>query len=291
MERERLNHDSLATSLNWAKQDIEQRLWFPGARYTRVNTLLAMLLGALTSVAFYALVIPFPNSTIHGMFTQQGPIPYSIVLLSSWSLAILILKWRKLKFQRRALMLKIIPPDAAFVLSAANVDIVIDRIYQIVDHPKYFILFHRIVVALANLKNLGRVSDVDEILRTQADNDEASIDNSYSLVGGFVWAIPVLGFIGTVLGLSAAIGEFGNVLQASDDLTQIKEGLRLVTGGLSMAFVTTLQALVAALVIQLLLTFLRKSELEFLEECAEYCTAHIVNRLRIMPYDHVNSTT
>jgi biopolymer transport protein ExbB/TolQ len=198
---------------------------------------------------------------------------------------ILLMKWRKLAYQRRALEYAVTPNDADFVLSAANVDHVIDRIYDIADDPKNFALYNRIVVALANLKNLGRVGDVDEILRSQAEGDDAAVETSYGIVSGFVWAIPVLGFIGTVQGLSDAIGGFGAVLDTAKDVKQITDNLRGVTAGLTKAFVTTLVALVAALAIQLLLTFLKKSEQEFLDDCSAYCTNQIVNRLRIMPFE------
>src|SRR5690606_19308079 len=115
--------------------------------------------------------------------------------------------------------------------------------------------------------------------------DESTMETSYSLLVGFIWAIPVLGFIGTVLGLSEAIGGFGAVLGESHDISQIANSLRTVTGGLATAFETTLEALVAALAIQILFTFLRKSEEEFLDECAEYCQVHVVNRLRMTPFD------
>ena len=73
-------------------------------------------------------------------------------------------------------------------------------------------------------------------------------------------------------------------MESAEDLTQIKSSLQGVTGGLATAFETTLQALVAALIIQLLLTFLKKSEEEFLDACSEYGVRNVVNRLRIMPY-------
>ena len=110
------------------------------------------------------------------------------------------------------------------------------------------------------------------------------METSYSLLRGFIWAIPVLGFIGTVLGLSQAIGGFGEVLGTNNDMSQITSSLKIVTSGLATAFETTLEALVAALAIQLLFTFLKKHEEEFLDDCAEYCHRHVVNRLRIMPY-------
>ena len=156
------------------------------------------------------------------------------------------------------------------------------QVYATVDDPRHFILFNRIVVALSNLRNLGRVTDVDTILRSQAEQDESAVETSYSLVQGFVWAIPVLGFIGTVLGLSEAIGQFSGVLGAGSDVEQISGALKGVTAGLATAFETTLQALVAALVLQLMITSLRKAEEEFLDEAMDYCLRFVVGRLRIV---------
>lgn len=281
---------ALDLPLPWARRDIEQRLMFQGGRHTKVNTLLAFLIGLLLSIGFYAALIPLRQAgpaakEFAHMFTGMGSIPYWIVFFSNWSLAILFLKWRKLALQREALRFEIVPRDPAFVLSGANVDVVIDEMYRIVDEPANFVLFNRIAVALANLRNLGRIGDVDEILRSQSESDADSAESSYGVIGGFIWAIPVLGFIGTVLGLSQAISEFGSLVQSQQGMDQIKAALQKVTGGLSTAFVTTLQALVAALAIQLLLTFLKKNEQEFLEECNEYCTTKVVNRLRIMPFE------
>lgn len=111
------------------------------------------------------------------------------------------------------------------------------------------------------------------------------MDTSYLLLGGFIWAIPILGFIGTVLGLSIAIGNFSAVIsEDAGEGNALQEGLQKVMGGLGTAFDTTMEALVGALIIQLLTTFVRKSEQEFMDSCSEYCVRHIVNRLRIMPY-------
>lgn len=271
--------------LAWTRHDIEQRLAFRGGRFTRVNTLLSALIAVVIVIAFFAALIPFDESRFARMFTDQGSIPYAICFFSAWAFSILFLKWRKLRYQKRALKYVVVPEDHDFVLTSATVQTVIDRIHATVDDPRNFVLFNRIVVALSNLKNLGRVADVDDILRSQSETDESVTETSYAIVGGFVWAIPVLGFVGTVLGLSTAIGGFGEVLQSTEEFSAIKDALKGVTGGLSTAFVTTLQALVAALVIQLWLTFLKKDEQEFLDECSEYCSRHIVNRLRILPFE------
>lgn len=274
-------------ALSWSRQDIEQRIGIPGGRYTRVNTWFSALLGGALTAIFYASMLPIRGTPFAEMFLSRGMIPPFIVFFAAWALALLFIKSRKLAFQRKALRQEIVPSEHDFVLSSGTVDEVIERIYSTVDDPKYFLLFNRIVIALANLRNLGRVTDVDDILRSQASHDESSMETSYSLVRGFVWAIPVLGFIGTVIGLSEAIGGFGGVLETAEDVSEIKTSLQATTGGLSTAFQTTLQALVAALFIHMFLTFLKKSEEEFLDACSEYCIRNIVNKLRIMPFEKV----
>lgn len=280
------NNSSLPTEpLSWLKRDPEQRLLFRGARFTRVNSWCSLMLAVLTTVAFYVSLLPLRDSMIAASFTQRGQVPYVIVLFTFWSLAILSLKWFKLRLQTFVLKYSVVPDDLEFVLTPKTVDDVYQRMYAAVDDVRYFLLFNRIANALSNLKNLGRVSDVDEILRSYAGDDESSMETSYSLIHGLVWAIPVLGFIGTVQGLSVAVGGFGNVLSSSDDFSHVKDALKGVTGGLSVAFETTMQGLVAALIIQLLLIALKKHEEEFLDACNEYCSKHIVGRLRLMPFE------
>ena len=277
--------DGETVPLAWSRLDIEQRVGFRGARFTRVNNWLTMLMAIVLTVAFFCALIPFDGTYLADMFTRRGPTQYATMLLTFWSLSILLIKWCKLRVQQRALQYEVVPTARDYVLSAATVDQVIDRVYATVDDPKQFIVFNRIMVALSNLRNLGRVSDLDDILRSQAEHEESMMETSYAVLRGYVWAIPVLGFIGTVLGLSEAIGGFGKMLATSSEISEIAGSLRGVTGGLATAFETTLVALVAALGIQMLLIFLKKSEEEFFDSCSEYCLRNIVGRLRIMPFE------
>jgi biopolymer transport protein ExbB/TolQ len=282
------NPASLAdVPLSWTRMDIEQRLGFRGGMYTQVNNLLTFLIGIGLTLAFYGTLMLFEENVFSSMFTERGITPYFICFFSFWSLAILVIKSRKLALQRRALTFEVLPRDHDFVLSSTTVNDVFDQIHATVDDPRYFVVFNRITIALSNLRNLGRVSDVDEILRSQAEREESSMETSYSLLKGFIWVIPVLGFIGTVLGLSQAIGGFGEVLQSSQQIGEISGALKIVTGGLSTAFETTLEALVAAVVIQMGFTFLKKAEEEFLDACSDYCLRNVVGRLRMMPFENL----
>jgi biopolymer transport protein ExbB/TolQ len=268
--------------LQWARSDVEQRLGFKGRRYTSVNALFALIIAAALTVAFYAILMALPNYHFTEVFVNRGPTQHACVLAAFWAVTILFIKWRKIAFQRKALSLNVIPREHNFILSPATAEEVIRNLYTLVDDPKHFILLNRVLRSLANLKNIGRVSDVGDVLKSQATNDENSMETSYALVRGLIWAIPVLGFIGTVLGLSQAIGGFGPVLARSEDIGQLKDSLQSVTGGLAVAFDTTLVALLAALVLQLILTVLKKREEEFLDECDDFCHLNIISKLRTL---------
>jgi biopolymer transport protein ExbB/TolQ len=158
---------------------------------------------------------------------------------------------------------------------------VLDRLHEVAEEPKHFLLFNRIQFALSNLRNMGRIGDVDEVLRSRAQNDESAVESSYTVVKGLIWAIPVLGFIGTVIGLSKAIGGFGSVLNEAGAMDQLRPALQSVTAGLATAFETTLQALIAALIIQMLMTFVKRGEERMLDDFITYCDRQIVGRLRL----------
>ncbi|MBF0112105.1 MAG: MotA/TolQ/ExbB proton channel family protein [Desulfamplus sp.] len=215
------------------------------------------------------------------MFLNRGITPFFIVFFSCWSITILFIKWRKVVLQQKALDLMVVPQTEDFELTKDTAKNILSRMYGLVDDPKHFVLLNRIERALANLKNIGLIADVSEVLRAQAQNDEDQMESSYALVRGFVWAIPVLGFIGTVLGLSQAIGSFGTVLIKNEGLEYLKTSLQQITSGLSVAFDTTLIALIAALFIQLLMIGLKKKEENFLDDCNDYCHANIISKLRL----------
>lgn len=285
MENEQNNIKSI---LSWQRADIEQRLGFRGAKYPDVNPWFTLIIGGILSGLFYAtLVFLMPGTWLAAQFLKRPSklIPFLIAFFSTWAVAILFVKWQKLRLQRKALNIEVVPSSRDFVLAPTTAPTVLKHMCQCVDNPAHFVLMSRIERALANLSNIGRVSDVIDMLQSQAQNDEDRMESSYTVLRGFIWCVPVLGFIGTVLGLSYAMQNFGGVLASEGGIQSLKTNLTDVTSGLSTAFETTLQGLVAALSIQLVLSGLKKQEEQFLDDCKEYCHANIVSRLRLIHLD------
>ncbi len=279
-----------AAVLSYKRVDPERFLSLPSGKFTSPSTITPLMfsviaMAAVYSIAFYKREQYDTVSEWLGINKYYG-IPIVIFGFSFWSLSILIFKYFKIRAQKKALSLRIVPDTLGFVLSSSTVDQVIENIESSVEEPRKFMLLNRIILVLKSIRNVGRIADIDEMLMSSADADDSRIENSYTLIRGFVWAIPVLGFIGTILGLTETIGKFSDVLKIESkadnaDHTSLVEGMKGAIGGLDTAFFTTGLALVAALLIHLLLTFIRKSDDELLDETRDYCHQHIVSRVRV----------
>ena len=85
-------------------------------------------------------------------------------------------------------------------------------------------------------------------------------ESSYSFPRILVWAIPLLGFIGTVIGISGAVSGFSGFIENSGDVELIKKGIGTVTSSLGVAFDTTLLALFLSVLVMIPLVLVENYE-------------------------------
>ena len=263
--------------------DIECMVGFPSGRYTVASAPLWLGVAAfMTILVALFLVIVAPDGYLLLMMNRCWT-NWAVVFFSWWCLGILLAKWIKTSIQMRALRaVDIVPRRGDFILSPGTSGDVLRRIKAVAERPKDFLLFRRIDMALSNLGNIGEVRDVGAVLESQADSDGSSVDSSYTVIRSLIWTIPILGFIGSVVGLSQAIGSFTDVLtQTGSDAGSIKSKLGPVVGGLATAFETTLVALVAAVIIQLLSTWVYKREEALLDGITDFTTENVLSRLKL----------
>jgi len=92
------------------------------------------------------------------------------------------------------------------------------------------------------IRRSGASSSAETELRYLGQADEDRKHARYSFVRILIWAIPLLGFLGTVLGISEGLGKLG--VSESEDLAAMMSGLQ---SSLYVAFDTTAQALVMSI--------------------------------------------
>ena len=271
------------TKLDARTGDIECMVGLSSGRFTVASAPLWLGFATLMTVLVAVILLVVASDSYLLLMMNRCWTNWAVVFFSFWCLGILGAKWVKTSIQMRALRaVDIVPRRGDFVLSPGTSGDVLRRIKAVAERPKDFMLFRRIDTALSNLSNLGEVRDVGAVLESQADSDASGVDSSYTVIRSLIWTIPILGFIGTVVGLSQAIGSFADVInEAGGDAGSIKSKLGPVVSGLSTAFETTLVALLAAVVIQLISTWVYKREEALLDSINEFTTEHILSRLKL----------
>jgi biopolymer transport protein ExbB/TolQ len=146
------------------------------------------------------------------------------------------------------------PVDAA--------DRAIDLGQDLLDLPKrvhQHYLWNRLVNALHYIYRTGSVAGVEDEMKYLADIDLDRQQQRYSLVRILIWATPMLGFLGTVLGISQALG--GIAVGPENDFQQMMDGLR---SSLYVAFDTTALALTLSMVLMFVLFLVDRFESQLL---------------------------
>jgi biopolymer transport protein ExbB/TolQ len=125
--------------------------------------------------------------------------------------------------------------------------------------------------ALLKTSSARRLADLADYLQHRSDADgleghsqqlsEQALDRQhaeYAQLQTIIWAVPILGFLGTVMGITLSI--------ANITPDQLETSLDSVTGGLAIAFDTTAVALVQSIVLVFAAFFVKRSESRLLDE-------------------------
>ena len=123
-------------------------------------------------------------------------------------------------------------------------NVFVDRLQELPQWMQEHYLWQRLVNALSSIDRTNSTSDVEDELKYLSDLDLERQQQRYSLVRILIWATPMLGFLGTVLGISQALG--GINVGPDNDFQQMMDGLR---GSLYVAFDTTALALTLSIVL------------------------------------------
>ena len=138
----------------------------------------------------------------------------------------------------------------------------------------------RIARVLAMWINTGDFERTAQYAREQADLDAASSDATFRRNRLFIWAMPLLGFVGTVFGVANGISNFATFLhQNAVSMDQIKDAIGGITTGLAVAFFCTLLGLFTAGLAAFPSLMAERKEEELLGEIEELVEDRLLSRM------------
>ncbi len=115
---------------------------------------------------------------------------------------------------------------------------------------------------LLGVQNRRRtLAHLDQDLKNSEEFYADEQHDSYAIIRIITWAMPMLGFLGTVIGISATLGQ----MDASKLASGSQEAMNDLTKGLYVAFDTTAVGLVLTMMVMFLQFTVNKAELKLLQ--------------------------
>lgn len=199
--------------------------------------------GGATALFYLALpYVPFRQAEIARYFTAHW-IEYVTTGLTFVGIAFLVNKLLARPAERRMLSndvlegLTCIPAESA----TQAADRMEAHLRLTARHGKQTMLVRRICEACSYIKARNTADGLDQHLNYLAEVAVSRLSDSYALLRTIIWAVPILGFLGTVIGITMAI--------ANVTPDQLDSSLSEVTAGLAVAFDTTALSLALSMIL------------------------------------------
>ncbi len=200
-----------------------------------------LILGLGACSGFYLALFGGPlDWPITRRYFTGHPVPYAEAALFFIGLAALVLKLGDIVLQSRTH--SDCPLDPLREGEARGASDASGLLAQLAAAPQRFRDSHlgqRLRDALLHVQRQGSAAALDEELKYLADRSLERQHDSLALPRIVIWAIPMLGFLGTVMGIAKALGNL-DPTQLATDPAKAMEGL---LAGLYIAFDTTALAL------------------------------------------------
>ena len=242
------------------------------------NLLIALVLALITAfIVVTAGKISAPGTTMNrilqimGSGLPSGVVQFFTFLLFYFGLAEIYSASKKVGDEEFAYSLHLLPEREQYVLSPRDVnDIKLDVMKKEDGYRKY-VLTELIKKACTKYRANKSTSEALEIVTATVRINMANSESEQSMIRYVAWAIPSVGFIGTIIGIAGSLGTV-KANMGEDDIA-------LVTQALYVAFDTTLLSLVLSIVLMFVFHVTQEKIEKFHANMESYVIENLINRI------------
>ncbi|MXW52716.1 MAG: MotA/TolQ/ExbB proton channel family protein [Gammaproteobacteria bacterium] len=134
------------------------------------------------------------------------------------------------------------------------------------------LLSRTVLVALQRFETTQAVQNASDAVRTSCEAEADRLDSELAMIRYIAWAIPSIGFIGTVRGIGEALGQA--YLAVQGDIAGVTESL-------GVAFNSTFVALVISIVIMFFVYQLQRYQEEVVIAVESWCDENLLRHLQV----------
>jgi biopolymer transport protein ExbB/TolQ len=128
-----------------------------------------------------------------------------------------------------------------------------------------------LLIALHRFDSTRNIQDVSNAISEVLDKESDKLDSELSMVRYIAWAIPSIGFIGTVRGIGEALSQAHKAVQGD---------IAGVTASLGVAFNSTFIALVISIFLMFIVHQLQLAQERLVLDSHDYCDKNLVRHLK-----------
>lgn len=196
--------------------------------------------------------------------------PETCLVLLFWALAIITYKWRTVTQERRLLQQQLLPiPEGVRILPEDTREYA-RQIQALPDAERALLLPRALLHALRRFGATRSLQDTASSTHMLVTAEAERLDSELAMIRFIVWAIPAIGFVGTVRGIGQALRMAHRAVEG--DVTT-------VTQFLGSAFNSTLIALMTCIFLMFLVHQLQLIQERLAYEAEAYCEEHLISHL------------
>jgi biopolymer transport protein ExbB/TolQ len=195
------------------------------------------------------------------------------VTLCMWSLLLLGRQWQETRKARQLLDREYVKIADAQVVLPEDARVHSRPLEALPKDEQMSFLPRLLMVAYNRFGATRSVQDAAEAVRDECEFETAALDTKLSMVRFTAWAIPAVGFVGTVRGIGAALQEAQGAM--GGDISG-------VTMGLGITFNATLTALVSCIIVMFWMHQLQQFQDRLVLDCRTYVDRQLLRKLRVV---------
>ena len=192
-------------------------------------------------------------------------------VLMAWALAILGYKWAVVLRERGLLEAELLPLTDGIKILPEDARRYVKPLEALKPALRNLLLPRAVFQSLTRFETTHNVQDAASAISTLCQNEGERLDSELAQIRYIAWAIPSIGFIGTVRGIGNAMALAHRAVQG--DITGVTENL-------GTAFNSTLIALLLSLVLMFIVHQLQAAQERLVLDTESYVNDRLIRHLR-----------
>ncbi|MCP3851954.1 MAG: MotA/TolQ/ExbB proton channel family protein [Gammaproteobacteria bacterium] len=149
--------------------------------------------------------------------------------------------------------------------------LLLQRLNELPDRMRHYLLPRALKVTVQRFFATQNVHDSATAMRDVCESESQRLETELSIIRYIAWAIPSVGFIGTVRGIGDALSQANRAMEGN---------ITGVTESLGVAFNSTFIALIISILLMFFVHQLQLLQERLVLDTEDYCDLNLISRLR-----------